>query len=268
MITRRRLLPMLLLIFLAVSCNIPIPPGTAIGGITTLPPIPPGITNLSGTWNGTLTTGAFTFPISIVIEHSEDNSLTGNVTISDPFDPGYVENYVINGSFDGITLRMEESEGRFYTATYLGEALDGYVAWNCYDCPEDGWGIYTLTREGSLAIRTPLPPTVDVNGTWVGTLDEWSGASRLFDLTLIITQEAGSSEFTGSVQLTEPGTDYWQNYLIAGIIEGNTIRFHNVDSEEILYFYWGEVSGNTLSGNVSGYCYACDAAFGEFTVNR
>ncbi|MEW6093508.1 MAG: hypothetical protein AB1531_06035 [Chloroflexota bacterium] len=268
MSTIKKSLPILmLLILLVTSCNIPTAPGTAISGIATLPPVSAEITNLNGTWTGALTTGIFTFLITMTIEQNSDDNIIGNVTITDQLDPSHIENYAVNGVFDGAILHVQESEGRFFTATYADEALSGYIAWNCYDCPEDGWGLYTLTRDGSWAISSPVPPAVDLNGTWQGIFDEWSGASRLFDMTLIITQEAGSSEFSGSVQLILSGTIF-QEYSIEGIIEGNAVRFHDTSTEEIMYYYTGIVNGDEITGNASGYCYACGADFGEFSVNR
>lgn len=92
---------------------------------------------------------------------------------------------------------------------------------------------------------------------------------RTLDVELIINHEPGSNEFSGSIQITEPGeSNPLEYYLIEGTVTGNTFRFHDSGTEVITHYFWGSVDGDTINGQVSFFCYECADAYGTLTVNR
>ena len=107
-----------------------------------------------------------------------------------------------------------------------------------------------------------------MNGTWTGTMYHFPSGTT-WTTVLEITQEAGSSEFSGSIQMTNQADPTSVDFfLIAGTLQGNHFQFHDTGTEVITMYFWGDVDGNSISGNLGLSCYDCSDMLGELTLNR
>ncbi len=75
--------------------------------------------------------------------------------------------------------------------------------------------------------------------------------------------------FSGSIEFTQPGLSTFQEfYLLEGTLSGNTLQFHDSGTEVITRYFWGSVSGNTITAQGSFTGYESDDVFGTLTLNR
>jgi len=253
---------LLALALIGAGCSMPGSGTTEAGG-----EVQAGMADLTGTWTGTLIeTSDVNRTITLTISHSPpSDEIAGHLNLT-LVAGTLTEDYDITATFDGATLRFADPRGLSYTATYAGGTLTGYIAWGCYDCPDQSVGTFTLSRGAA----GPQPATVaDLNGTWTGSMVETGEGARTFNVTLIITQEAGSSEFYGSIEFTQPGlSDFWEFYLITGTVSGSAFQYHDSGTEAITHYFWGSVSGNTMTAQASFNGYEAADVYGTFTLNR
>jgi hypothetical protein len=104
----------------------------------------------------------------------------------------------------------------------------------------------------------PLVPSIA--GTWIGTLEETSGAGRTFTAAVVIVQAPGSTTFTGDVFLYLNGA-LFNHYPIEGTFDGAKIRFNEPDGRH----FWGTVDSGRLAGQVAWNCYEC-SGWGVFDL--
>ncbi len=247
MFTAKKFIPVLLvLVFVSAGCS--------LTGTSGTPDIE--MVDLSGTWTGILdeSSGAQR-NITLVISHNPPASeITGNITIAAG---DLVEQYDISGTFDSATLHFTTvGYGLNYTADYTPGALDGYIAWDCYDCPDQSVGTFSLSQGAP-----GLPPAAaNLSGTWGGTMTDSNG---IWDITLVVSHAPPASEITGTITLAMG--DYAENYEITGTFDGATLHFAETEGRHFTATY----ASGTLTGYIAWNCYDCpDQSVGTFTLSQ
>ncbi len=227
------------------------------------------IIDLNGTWTGTMLDGDFTREVTLVINQAPSAAaFDGQITISS----GEIfEEYLISGTIDAGVVHFSESQGRCFTATVSGEAMSGYFAWDCFDCPDNASVTFTVSRTAGtvqLPDEQPMTSAGDLNGRWTGGLNMLSDG-KYYDAIVEIIQEFGSAEFTGTIQFIDP-TDaiYNEFYMFSGTQDGTNIQFHDTGTEVITHYFWGFIEGDALTFFISLNCYQCGDVYGQVNVYR
>lgn len=220
------------------------PTHTPVPTVPTATPTMP-IPSIGGTWIGQLVekTGDQRTFVSVILIAHEAGSSTFTGHIYTYYHSALLSDRdLIEGTFDGRNFRVRDEEGRHYWGTiHGGRALDGEVAWNCYDCASWGTLQYTGPWDGGYT------------GAWAGQLVETSGSLRTFSALLIIEQRAGSNTFGGRISFYREGQREEVYGLQEGSVIGDGIRF----SEGGGRHFWGKVGLGKFDGQVAWSCYDC-----------
>ena len=251
-------------VLITAGCGLPGVGGSVSEDVAT--EIPPEPVNLTGTWVGTMQDGDILRDVVLVIAHTPPASeFTGDISLTIP---SLAENYGINGTIHGSAVNFSEAGGRYFTATVADGVMTGYLAWGCYNCENMAMASFNVVLGGALPTVAAGAAGSNLNGHWTGGMYHIP-TDATWEAVLDITQEPGSSEFYGSIQMTSPvdpaASEY---YLISGTQTEEGFQFHDTGTEVITRYFWGFTEGASLVFWVSPTCYVCGDAYGEFTLTH
>ena len=139
-------LPILTLALLSLACSLSGSAASTPAPVASEPPTedvgsPAETLSLEGQWTGTLedSVQSKTYSIAFSIQSAGEGVYDGVFEISETG-----ERYSVRMTVTDNRFQFSESGGHYFWGTISRGTLNGFVAWECYDC--EYWGAFTLTR--------------------------------------------------------------------------------------------------------------------------